>query len=341
MPRARFDHRIARRVQQIEPPGKLRGNLRHEPLHHRLQVVRRIAALHSLRHPRKQIADRSIGIAITLEALSGYSVFAEHPERLRHVADFVDLLIGGRFGGKILRGEPRHDIAALDDRPQHALPKNEEQHAKEQQAGDAEDGFRSAAPQAGATHGDLQCPIGALVDAVLEPLHAYLNSVELAFVFGREEDIDGSVPLATLARDDRRLLLIAQRIRPVQRVAKVAQFIVPRAGIVNVACAILDAPQLAGFALVSRQVGSATADRELPRKPAEHTDILVDRRRRPIEFIALINGFTFTRLRRRGQQHRDAGSNGEGNGHAVCPIGDGRQAHANDLGTNTCKSVNL
>ena len=147
LPAARLDYHVALAVEQIETPGKPRRDFGDEALHDVFQVVHRVATLQPLRHPRQQVAHRAVGVAFAFQPLPFQPVFAENADRLRHVADLVDLVEGGRLGGEVLRRQPVDHVAQLDDRAQYPLLEDEIEHAQHQQRGQRQCDFGNALPQ--------------------------------------------------------------------------------------------------------------------------------------------------------------------------------------------------
>ncbi len=302
-------------------------DLGHETFDDMLEIVGRVAALHPLGHARQQVAYRAIGIALLLQPLTLEPVLAEDAQRLRHVADLVDLLVERRFGGIILRRQPGDDIAELDHRMQHAPAEDEVEYEQEQQPGDRQQGLRGGAPQLRRADRGVQRDIGALIDPILEARDAALNPVELTLIFGREQDLERGGAVTALAGRDRIGLLILQRIGPVQRFAQHGEFLGAGPRIADMHGAGLDRAELPRLALIGDEIGRIAADHILPRKPAQRRDILIDVRGRAIERLALGRRRPLALLRRGGSQHGRAGGEGERDGDAVGPVRDGSQTH--------------
>ncbi len=124
-----------------------RGDLGDEPLDDFLQVVERVAPLHPLRHPRQQVAHRPVGVALGLQPLPFEAVFAEDADRLRHIADLVDMADLGRLGSIILHRQPVDDIAELYHRMEHALLEDEIEDAEDEQRRQRQRDLGYALPQ--------------------------------------------------------------------------------------------------------------------------------------------------------------------------------------------------
>nr|VUD34830.1 Uncharacterised protein [Raoultella sp. NCTC 9187] len=111
-------------VENIEPPGDLRRDVGREKLGHFNHILERLASLQALGHPRQQLADRPVSVALLFQTLARQAVLAENADRLRHIANLINLGEVRRLDGVILRGEPLHDIAQAYNRVQHPALQN-------------------------------------------------------------------------------------------------------------------------------------------------------------------------------------------------------------------------
>ena len=107
-------------VQYVKPPGDTWSNIRCKQLCHIDDIGKTLATLQTLRHARQQIADCPVCISLFLQSLTRQTVLAKYPDRLRHIADFIDLVKAGRFHGVILRRQTVNHIAQTHDGVQDA-----------------------------------------------------------------------------------------------------------------------------------------------------------------------------------------------------------------------------
>ena len=88
--------------ENIQAPGNCGGDIRREELGDLDNIVKRFAALQTLRHARQQFPNRPVGIALLFKTLTRQAIFAENTDRLRHIANLIDLRELGSFDGIIL-----------------------------------------------------------------------------------------------------------------------------------------------------------------------------------------------------------------------------------------------
>ncbi|MOA05885.1 hypothetical protein D3C78_1254950 [compost metagenome] len=107
-------------VENIEPAGYSRRDIGGKKLCDVNHILEVLAALQTLRHARQQFADRPVGVALFFQTLSHQSILTKNADRLRHVANFVDLVKVGRLNRIILGGQAIHHVAQTHHRSQHA-----------------------------------------------------------------------------------------------------------------------------------------------------------------------------------------------------------------------------
>ena len=107
-------------VEDIEPPGNSRRDIGGEQLRYVNHVRKVFTPLQPLGHARQQLADGPVGVALFFQTLPRKAILTKDTNRLRHIANLIDLVEIGCFNRVILRRETVHHIAQAYHRAQHA-----------------------------------------------------------------------------------------------------------------------------------------------------------------------------------------------------------------------------
>ena len=286
-----------------------------------------VAALQTLGQAGQQVAHGAVGVAFLLQTLPFQAVFAEAADGLRHVPNLVHMGAVGRDRIPILRGQTGDDVAQADDRTQDALFQDEIEDAQEEQGGDAQHDFRHGAPLTGGVGCARHGMVGTLIQHILEFADLRGDAVQFAAIFVAEQDGAAGLVVARLSGADRGVLLVRQRVRPMQRLTQCGKFAFIGAGIAQMGDALLDRLQRALLTTVGDQMARIAADDEAARLFGKAIDILLQRGGGLVEGGALGDGGAFAFFGARCHQHGGARRQSQGDGGSIGPVGDGRQTH--------------
>ena len=340
-PGADLLHQPRPAVLHIEATSKERRDLRREAAHDLGQVAHRVAPLKPLGHAGQQVARSPVALALLFQLLPLQPVLAEDADRLSHVTNLVHLPQVGRDGGIILGGQPRHHIAEAHHRMKNALLQDEIEDAQEQQRSDAQHHFRHGAPQPGRFGRARHRLIRALVQHILELGDLRRDAIHFTAIFVAEQDGAGRRVLILLRRLERSVLLVEQRVGPIERLLQRLQLGQAGARILEVTDAILDRAQRRAFAAIGDHMAGIARDHETARLFAQAIDILLQRGGQLIEDGALGNGRTLLFLDMGREQHGRARSERQRDGRAISPVGDRGKPHGRaTLGPRDWRLIN-
>ena len=133
-------------IENIQPARDLRGDIWREQFGNLDHILERFAALQALGHPRQQLADRPVRIALLFQPLPRQPVLAKDTNGLGHIANFINLGKLRRLNRIILRCQPLHHVAQANDGIEHPPLKNKPQHKQEHQRGEPNHDLRKRTP---------------------------------------------------------------------------------------------------------------------------------------------------------------------------------------------------
>ncbi len=195
-------------VKDIEPARDPRGDIGGKQLRHVDNIGKVLTPLQPLRHAGQQFADSPVGVALFFQPLPGKAVFTKNTDRLRHIANLINLIKIRRFDGVILRRQTVYHVAETHHGAQHSAFQDKAQDKQKQQGGQANHQFRGRTQRFRFFGGILHGRNHPLVEDLAKVINLVLRAFQCLLIGGTIKQGNGLSIFSPLCTGEGRLLFI-------------------------------------------------------------------------------------------------------------------------------------